>query len=372
MKKLTIIHYFPIEYFPPVLNLLNYLPPNLTNQKVSVFTCYNSRNRIPYQNISINVKRFTSPCASDNSILRIFKYFQFFISTLLSIVIERPETILYYESISAWPAYIYKRYFNRKSLIFIHYHEYASPEWYEKYMKLVKKFHLLEREFLYNEAAWISQTNDSRLDLFKNDNPLKKYSNLKVMPNYPPLNWKNKINLTKKDDPKKIVYIGSLAFESTFIKEFCDWILRQNFFTFDIYAFNLHDDVKAFLLSLQSEKITYYPEGVEYDQIPVVLKNYSIGIILHKAFNENYKFNATNKLFEYLACDLDVWFPQEMLGCYEYITQNTFPQVIPVDFENLEQFDWKAAINKKNLMHEPSVYFCEEVYEELIKELTST
>lgn len=386
MSNLAIIHYMPLEYYPPVTNLLDTIAREYFQQfrALYVFSCHNVKCRKEYQipqnkaqatpqlPHSNKIKRSPFPKETDNGLIRLFKYLHFNLFSLLGLIIHRPSSLLYFESYSAWPAYIYSRYFNRKCRIFIHNHEYADKGWYNTTMHQVRYFHRLEKKWLYPRAVWNSQTNSDRLEFFHNDHPALKPEILKVMPNYPPSSWKKNmaIPITSEEHPIKIIYVGSLSFHSTYLKEFCDWVIKQNGeVQFDVYAYNLYNDVKEYLNQIKSPYVNYFAKGMEYKELPQLLSQYHIGLILYKAHNENYTFNAPNKLFEYLACDLSVWYHYTLQGPQTYNTKDTFPKVIPVDFENLHQFDWKAAIDKKNLTHQPSVYFCEEVYEELIKEL---
>ncbi|MBI9062176.1 MAG: hypothetical protein JEZ14_09310 [Marinilabiliaceae bacterium] len=451
MSKLAILHYLPLEYYPPVTNLIDYIANERSEdfKRVKVFSCKNVKGRIDFKvdkrfvgqevegkrvqgaryeveegkeyevecdiksevrsqksrkvkckthggnNLSaknyqlLTIFRSSFPKETDNNLTRLFKYLHFNLITIVSLITYRPTDLLYFESYSAWPAYIYTRYFNRNCRLFIHNHEYASKQWYTTTMRQVKYFHSLEKKWLYPQAIWISQTNEDRLKFFHQDHPNLKQEQLKIMPNYPPRSWK--VNLednglgegrktstsqqhispnTDKLKPLKLVYVGSLSFQTTYLKELCEWVLNHNGkVQFDIYAYNLYEDVKTYLNELGSSFINYFEQGIEYNDQPKVLSQYDVGLILYKAHNPNYTYNAPNKLFEYLACDLDVWYPHVLKGPQPYNTANTYPKVIPVYFEQLNQFDWKTATDRSRCKHQPSKYFCEEVYSELIDEI---
>ena len=88
-------------------------------------------------------------------------------------------------------------------------------------------------------------------------------------------------------------------------------------------------------------------------------------MILYNGHIPNYIYNAPNKLFEYLACGLDVWFPIEMIGCYQYITNKKFPRVVSLDFQNLSRVDLPSLVSRDELAYQPSTFYCEPVYEKL-------
>lgn len=392
MTKLAIIHYMPLEYYPPVTNFINTLvnDPSKNFYSIRIYSSKNTRSRKAYQinqirqkplnTNTIKINRTPFPRTQDKVVLRIVKYAFFNLYSLVGLLKQRPNNILYYESYSAWPAYIYTHFFNRRCRIFIHNHEYADKNWYATTMKQVKYYHLLEKKWLYPRAVWISQTNNDRLQFFHNDHPTLNPESLRTMPNYPPCSWKSQFEIQKTNIQNNkiqttsilsIVYVGSLSFQSTYIKEFCDWVIQQNGkVQFDIYGYNIHSGVKEYLSSKKFWNINYYEKGVEYNEMPLILAHYQVGVILYKAHNTNYTFNAPNKLFEYLACDLDVLYPSSLEGPKAYNTLNSYPQVIPVNFENLDQFNWKAAIDKKEKIYKPTDYYCEHVYSKLLKEIT--
>jgi hypothetical protein len=96
---------------------------------------------------------------------------------------------------------------------------------------------------------------------------------------------------------------------------------------------------------------------------------YQIGIILHKGDTLNYVHNAPNKLFEYLVCGLDVWFPNEMQGVYPYERNDAFPKVISVDFTRMKNFDIDKAIDRNGLSWKPCKFCFEDVLPELQRAL---
>jgi hypothetical protein len=48
------------------------------------------------------------------------------------------------------------------------------------------------------------------------------------------------------------------------------------------------------------------------------------------------------------------------------ILASTFPKVLSVDFENLNNLNWQKATNHEGLEYKPTNYFCEDVYGELV------
>lgn len=381
MQKLAIIHYMPLEYYPPVTNLIDYIATEHSDKfrHLKIYSCHNIKKRIPYTISSsvkgnpksvANIVRFPFPKDNESSPIRLFKYLYFNLFTIFSLILFKPDTILYYESFSVWPAWFYTKFINRNCRIFIHNHEYASPEWYQRSMRLVKQYHKLEKKWLYPKAVWISQTNDERNILFRRDHITVNKAVIKVLPNYPTKKWSKENNSIKTSigTPIKCVYIGSISVKSTYIKEFIKWIINKNgVFTLDIFSYNLDNETMSFLKSINSDYINFYKDGIEYDSIPNILNAYHVGLILYKPYSENVINCVSNKFYEYYACGLDIWFSHVMISTRQHIQENFLPKIIPVDFENLDKFNWETAISREGLKEEKSAYYCEEVYKELVE-----
>ena len=327
----------PLEYYPPVTNFLNVMVKHAFF--VKVWTTHNTKKRITYHNEKLKtINRSPFPEKSDNVLERIFKYFYFNISCFIGLVKYKPKAILYYESYSVYPVFLYMKFFGKATKLYIHYHEYEDRESYKNGMKLVKYYNELEKKFLYGRASWISQTNKERLHMFASDHPKLPSEVLKIMPNYPPKIWSSQVNGKSKasKDIIRTVYVGSLSLKDTFIREYCDWVLKQNGkVCFHVYAYNLDDDTIEYLSSLNTDYIVFYTKGVEYNKMPAFLADYDIGLILYKAHTKNYKHNAPNKLFEYLACKLLVFYPDVMSGMALYQSDN----VIRLNFEQIPSFN---------------------------------
>ena len=334
--KIAVVHYLSVEFYPPVMNFLN-ISSKVKNLKIKAWTTHNNKKRKVYKNAAIeNISRTVAPNKNDNDYFRVFKYALFNFKCLLGLIFFNPDKILYFESYSVWPVYWYLKLFNKKAELLIHYHEYFSLEWYVTGMRSVKKYHQWEQDFLYKKTIWISQTNEDSVRLFLAVNPNIDKGKMQILPNYPPLSWGKEFQKSKATIPLKTVYIGTLTIKNSYIKEYCNWVLsQQGDVLFDIYGYNYNADTLNYLKTLDSPYINFIEGGVEYNHIPLTLKNYNVGLILYTANDDNYKYNASNKLFEYLACGLQVWYSKKMLGIKPYRSG----MVIPVDFEKMDSFD---------------------------------
>ncbi len=227
--------------------------------------------------------------------------------------------------------------------------------------------HKLESKSYASSYSWISHTNEYRLDKFiKDENPGKVNRNVfHTMPNYPSKNWVKEKTQFGSSKRIRLVYVGSLGFDTMYLKEVTHWVKsNETSLSLDIYSHNLDDKSQAFLQNMPHSNIQFHG-AFDYESLPVILKNYDVGLVIYKPIAENWIYNAPNKVFEYLACGLDVWFSKTMTYTLKLTRDKTFPKIIPVDFEKLDQFDFRAAVSRKGLAFEETNFYYEDVYPEI-------
>jgi len=293
----------------------------------------------------------------------IVKYAVYNLATLFLLFRYRPAVVLYYESISAIPAIIY-RWFFRSAKLMVHYHEYVTPREYQEGMKLVRFAHSLEKKN-YHLFDWISQTNSDRLRLFAMDEKIDDgvKERMHLFPNYPPQDWQ-KAPANSLSNPGRLVYVGALSLETTYLKELVEWVNKQHgTVTLDLYSNNFPETTSRYLSDVGSDVIRFNG-GIEYQELPTVLANYHVGVVLYKGHIPNYIYNVPNKVFEYLAVGLTVWYPAQMKSCKDqFETDNCRPQVLPVDFENLSMPE--KMLEAASLPVRNSSFFFEKAKEEI-------
>ena len=373
LKRVYIIHLLPLEYYPPITNLLNILSKDKL-VKTAVFSTKNNKYRPRFQTKNIQISRTNYPGYQKNIILKFWSFFTYVFLPLWQIIVFKPHVLMYYEPHSALPAYLYKRFFNPRVKLFIHHHEYYAPEEFQgPAMRSVRFFHKLETTFLYKKAAWISQTNSYRLDFFSKDYPYVPKSTLFSLANYPPLSWAKSLKKRSKiKGPIKLLYIGALSFENTYIREIVTFVRNNpNSIKLDIFSYNMHNDVLSWLQSESIENISLNAFGIPYDQIPKIASSYDIGLVLYKGHNINYQYNAPNKLFEYLVCGLDVWVPKELLGCKAYLNSQTRPFVLDVNYNNLSMANFNSIKEENSFGDSLIQYNAEDEAIKLLQQIKS-
>jgi hypothetical protein len=365
MIKFTIIHFQPLEKYPPIVNLLNYLSKK--HITTFVFTTSPLPNFELYNNDFHRIIRF--PAINGNSRLRILNYTAFYIGSIIRLIKIRPSHLAWFETLSSFPAIIYYFFRLKKPILFVHYHEYESLAEIQNGMFLSRVFHQLEKK-IYPKLRWLSQTNQDRMNLFVNDNPEVNSRSLKIMPNYPPRWWRNCLTKIESDTKViKLVYVGALSAETTYLKELMQLIHRANGrLTCDFYSFSIDEKTQNLFDQFKSPNICF-KGAISQKDFPIIISQYHIGLILYKGHIPNYIYNAPNKLFEYLACGLDVWYPLCMKGIESYKRDAFFPKILPIDFDHIDNFNWKAASSRDGLEKKDTDFVCENVYKELVNAL---
>lgn len=297
-----------------------------------------------------------------------FNYLKFLFFGVIALLRNR-NSVLYYESISAMPIVVYLFFFKRSRLrIFAHFHEYFSKEEYLR-QSLLERLGRKYEQSLFKRAEWISHTNEDRLDLFKKDIDFNiEASVLKTMPNYPSKSWMstNTMISTKREDKIRLLHIGSISFGGMYLKE----VLNQ-YGNNDKFEIHFYSHVKDVLLikTLKRYNNVYHHGSIDYNKIPELKNKYDVGLVLYKGLSLNFTYNAPNKIFEYLALDLDVWCSDKLVTARHYANEISFPKVIMVDFDNLGEFNENEAIDKTALPYKKSTFFCESVYAELVEQI---
>lgn len=371
--KLFIIHFHPLERYPPIINLLDYFGTNDAEDVVVISTLNESPSVIQrYQSPSKNIKINRTPPINPNSNFRIFNYLFFNLRSFYLLAKNKPKAVLYFETISSWPAMLYKKLRGDKVKLLVHYHEYSTPLEYKKGMRLVKATHQMEQKMYPFAFDWISQTNEIRLEKFIDDNHLENVNQsiFHKMPNYPSKYWaKGKTNFISSNKIR-LVYVGSIGYDSMYLKELTDWVLmNRNTVSLDFYTDNIDDKAKVFLQTIKDDGITFHG-GCDYKELPTRLVNYDVGLVIYKPVSENWIHNAPNKVFEYLACGLDVWFSKTMTYTFSISREDVYPKIMALDFEKLDEFNVENAVNRDGLKCKSSEYFYENVYGEIYKALS--
>ncbi len=368
--NLAIIHFSPLEQYPPVMNWLEFLAKRLTDKdRVMVLTRNPPAGMETFKTPSplINIKRYPAG-GGGTALSRYRSYLGFYVSAIRQLAREKPDTVLYYESLSAVPGLYYKYFLRRNTRLLVHYHEYTTPVEYRNSMLINYRSHLLEKR-LYPLFSGISHTNPGRLGLFQRDNQGIRLPPQTIWPNYPPQHWLRSEQKPEAGSPVRFVYVGALNMETMYVHAFATWVVAQRgAASWDIYSWNCTPETRRYIAELRNNSIRFH-DGVSYSSLPDILNGFDVGVILYKGHIPNYIYNAPNKLFEYWSCGLDVWFPVQMTGAIPFITNGTYPRILAVDFETPGSLSLSSS-SHTGLAFRPSTFTSESAGEQFFNEMT--
>ena len=356
------------------MNLLNYFS-GLECCHVAVCSTHNDRGLAEYSNPSVEFSRIQFPNRRLSRFRRLLAFLKFPLLALWKMLRFRPDVVLYIEPHSSFAAMLFGL-VNSRQKLFIHNHEYCEPDHFRvPGMRLVAFYHWFEKRRLYPRAEWISQTNADRVRMFCDDHPHVRRSKLHVLPNLPPASWPKTTQLSWISNPQdtlKLLYVGSVSLHDTFIAELVEWLRRQpdGQFSLDVYSTNCDAAAEDFLNRSAGPNLRFHAQGIPYEKLPDVLPGYHVGLILYRGNTRNYIYNESNKLFEYLACGLDVWYPRQMLGIKPHARSDVAPRVIEMDFERLDEMPVSQLRSRSGLRFEPFSRRCEDVLSELKQAMT--
>lgn len=370
--KLAIVHWMPLELYPPTINLIRHLA-DTGRWEIDVHTSANVHGLEEFSYPGVKIHRSPPPVGSARH--RLAAYVRFHLGTPVSLAAQRPELTMYFEPQSSFPVFL-ARFAGSRPPLFVHHHEYYEPqEFLAPGMRLPRLFHRIEKARLFPKASWISHTNEERARLFERDTARSTSQVTRILPNLPPSSWSAIASAVTrpKDGPIRFVYVGSLSLRHTYIGQLVEWIAAQapETVTLDVHSYNTDAATKNFLLEHQSERIRFFPQGVPYDSLPSLLPQYDIGLILYKAENANFQHNASNKLFEYLACGLDVVFPDKMREVMKYADENVTPRIMPASFDTGEGLSVERFQRRFDLRQRDSGLSAETVLDNLEQAMLS-
>lgn len=375
MRKLVILHFNPLELYPPVMNLIRYLAQTLgADTGITVYTRHTEEDLPEFRvegTASVRIIRRGIQRAGQSTAKRLLGYSRYHAKASLDLLFRRPDTVLVIETLSFLPAYVYKRWGGRRSALLIHYHEYISVSEYQAGMKLQRLMHDLECR-LYPVTAWVSHTNEERMRRFLGDIAPIRIPHTAILPNYPPQSWIVR-EPRPHDRPLRVIYVGSVDLDTMYVGEFARWVISRNGeVTWDIYALHVPGATREYLETVNPEWVRFRGACYYYD-LPKLFSNYDVGVVLYKGVMPNHIYAVSNKVLEYAACGLDVWYAREMVGTYPYDTPHTvYPKILPLDLSNMDTFDLDAALDRSGKHFSPAPYNSEEALQPLAAAICRT
>jgi hypothetical protein len=273
---------------------------------------------------------------------------------------------------SALAVWLHRNVFRSCARLVIQHYEYYTEDDYRRVGNRLLRLNRIFERSLLKQADRVTQTNPDRLRLFAADHPSLRSTQLSVWPNYPPKSWFDVPERPWPVDPTgplRLVVAGAVSLRDTYIGPLVEWVTGpdQTACTLDIYASRCDTQTATWLQSRTCERLRFHSGGVPYSELPQILRTFDVGLILYRCRTVNFVWNATNKLFEYLTCGLDVWYPPCMLGVAPYARSTAAPRVLETDFDNLQVLDLSPRQTRSNLPTIPWTTTCEDALKPLLE-----
>lgn len=262
---------------------------------------------------------------------------------------KRPHVIVCIENDVLPAVWLYMKLCKSKPRLFMHFYEYIAPG---DRLSPWTRFAIHFLPTLLKSAEWISQCNNTRLTMFRQDHKLLD-DKCHVFHNYPPESWSRYyVQRDVLGSPVKSILIGSIGLHTMFVREFADFVIRcQGALTWDVFAPAASDETAAFFESLDSPYINFHRVFVAHEKLPALFADYDVGLLLYKGCTKNVAWAESNKFYEYLSCGLDVWVPRQLISLREYQDDAHYPKVTVLDFEQLDQVNVEDLCSHGGLAH---------------------
>lgn len=340
--RALVLHWLPLERFPPAQNLLRVAADD-RRFCWQCCTTFEDGAGARFEVDSVRIRRTGFPLGRLARLRRLWRFLVFPLMCLWVSIRHRPQVVLYYEPHSALAAFLTLLVSPRARLL-IHYHEYREPAHYRDRGNLLARVGFwLESLWLFRRAAWISHTNADRCRLFLQDCPAVDSRILRSLPNYPPACWAARARQvrTGRSGAVRLVYVGAVSLHDTYIREVIRWVKSRpaDELTLDLIVHSMDARTAEFLQAEQCASVRVVFGGVPYDQLPEILAEFDVGLIIYRCTTTNYVYNAPNKLFEYLVCGLGVLYPQQMLGVAACRQAAAGQRVRSVCYEQIDSLD---------------------------------
>lgn len=308
-----------------MMNLIN----TLLSKKFELVVYSTNQNKNWFLKNNLIIRRFSHSFGS--FIQRYYCYVLFNIGGFLKLIFDRPQIVMCFETYSIGPVFFYKMMYP-KTEIFIHFHEFDGVEQKLNTSGYVRFLQRLENILMHN-AKWISHTNNDRINLFLSEHRDIKQERVVQFPNYPIREiWKTENRRIFNSESIKLVYVGALGVNTTYIVEILDWISHvDSVFELTIFPGNIDPEVKILIEKHEGSNIRL-EEKIPYYDLPKILHNFDVGLVLYNGNVPNMVFNVPNKVNEYLACGLNVWYSDVLVTTQTFSKENPDYPLFAVDF----------------------------------------
>jgi hypothetical protein len=102
-RKVSVVHWSPVEMYPPAINLVRFLA-DTGRWDVSLHTTWNGHERTDFRHPGVNVHRSANP-SGKTGVAKVAAYAAFQAQTTSRLLSEKPDAVIYFEPMSSLPVY---------------------------------------------------------------------------------------------------------------------------------------------------------------------------------------------------------------------------------------------------------------------------
>jgi hypothetical protein len=329
---------------------MNFISDVLSEKPASRISVFTSVNFSPYENQKYeDVRIWRLGSVSENSILRYASYLSYNLFATISLLINRPDVVVVYETLSIFPAFVFSSVFKKKK-IHVHYHEYTSIPEKLNASRYMKYLFWCEGKLLHKITC--SQTNEDRKALFLKDNPKVQSNYVFVFPNLPPANWWSAYGQLKtpwREGKIKLVHVGVLDADTMFLEQILLWVQKHpDELELTIFSQTISRSAQQLIDKYRSSNIKI-KSPIRYYDLPKKLIQYDIGLVLYNGHIPNYIYSVPNKVYEYISCGVKVVSVGNL-----FTLKKTFQHdILFLDISNLNS---RSIIDLRHHLSFPSFY----------------
>ena len=288
MPKVLILHFNSIERYPPATNVAEHLKSIRMDVKV----------------VSTKVGNTPASRGLITKLKLMWELTKFHLAAFVALTFESFDLVIAYEHLSILPIHWTQK-INPSQRLWLHFHEYTSPA--EIACAGAFSSHCWKHvPAVVDRSDFTSHTNGWRLNQFRSNMGLNALTEKRFgcLPNTPPQAWLDRTPKqwnspapTKR--PLRLVYHGALHPDTTYIERLCELLDEGNGeLTLDVFTNDNIDDFSTAHMNVH--------RSVPYMDLPMVLTEFDLGLIIYRGIIPNHKFSQPNKLWEYLGCKLSL------------------------------------------------------------------
>ena len=181
-------------------------------------------------------------------------------------------------------------------------------------------FELVLLHFTIKRFKWISQVTPRRAELFS-----KRFQvQCRHLYNFPSARFESNIRGKRVNGRLRIIYVGScnpVSVQVSILKR----LSMSKLVELSVLATN-----KQGLEQVAGLTGTQLLSRVPYSKLPNLLRQFDVGLVLYNGHSDNMRYGVPNKLIEYLRCGLHVVYPSALESVTDFVSAHNLTSVIHV------------------------------------------